>query len=157
MNRNHWAMLGVVVVVAAVVAAGAVAWRTWMPREYETAISFCPVGVERADVVMYHRSALDGHVEKVTRTQQECRPGLATAVDSGDHPSEPLGELPMTVIVARAGDKTQTTWLYQLPGAAGFFVQQEGASGSREDRTWDLPLDDKPTTVDPASLPAAPQ
>jgi len=157
MNRKHWAMLGVVVVVAAVVAAGAVAWRTWMPREYETAISFCPVGAERADVVMYHRSALDGHVEKVTRTQQECEPGLATAVDSGDHPSEPLGELPLTVIVARAGDKTQTTWLYQLPGAAGFFVQQEGASGSREDRTWDLPLDDKPTTVDPASLPAAPQ
>lgn len=158
MSRKQWTVLAIVVVVVSVViGAGVVVWRQLMPREYKTAISMCPAGATTADLVIYHRSALDGHAEQVTRKQVDCSPGLETRVDRGTHPREPVDQLPLTIIVAQAGGREQTTWLYQLPEAAGFFVQQKGVAGSREDRTWDIPLDDQPTTVDPASLPAAPQ
>jgi len=157
MSRKQWTVLAIiVVVVSVVVGAGVVVWQQLMPREYKTAISFCPDSVEQADLVIYHRSALDGHAEQVSRKQVDCT-ALRTAVDRGTHPHESVDQLPLTVIVARAGGREQTTWIAQLPDAAGFFVQQEGVAGSREDRTWDIPLDDQPTTVDPASLPAAPQ
>ena len=157
MSRKQWTVLAIVVVVVSVViGAGVVVWRQLMPREYKTAISMCPAGATTTDLVIYHRSALDGHAEQVIRKQVDCT-GLRTAVDRGTHPREPVDQLPLTIIVAQAGGREQTTWLYQLPEAAGFFVQQKGVAGSREDRTWDIPLDDQPTTVDPASLPTAPQ
>lgn len=149
MSRRSLVLLLILGLLVIVAGAGYVLW----PRSYPTMLSFCPDGATQADLTIYHRSALDGHVERVQRPGMTCDIDLTTHLrDSGKAP-DGLDRLPLTMVVATAGGKEQRTALYRLPGAGGYFVQQRSHAGVREDRTWDLMLDDGAQPVDAAELP----
>lgn len=153
--KNKVLLIGAGVVALAVLAGAAiVAVLQQLSPSYPVEVSFCPAGAQKASLTVFHRSALDGSVERVSVPEVACdSAAMRTGVRSQQRSTYDLAKLPLTVVVAQGNGQEKVTELYRLPNAEGYLVRQAGIFGSRADRTWELFITDHAEQVPADQLP----